>query len=1115
MTDGRSLPIENLFVGREHELRLVDVAMQGALQGDGRVVLLSGEAGIGKTRVLEEVAKRARGAGLLVLPGKCDENAAGHSYGAFRAALEVYVGEVGEHTLRMQLGAGAQSIAQLVPGIRKRLRDVAEPVRLQPDEERTRLLDAVGQFLIAIAVRTPVLLAVDDLHWADDDTLALFRHIGRQAMGQRIVLLGSYREHEFDEEGSLAQTVAVLRRQSGCERIALSGLATTEVATLLHGLAARRSTVWAAGPVEPALTKVISNDTKGNPFFVYSLVLHLEEEGQLRLEEGRWLTTMDLEAVALPDGVRQVLRRRISRLTQEAQSFLTGAAAIGARFRFDIAAAISELNEDQALAVIDEALKAQLVETASELDCYDFVHALVRETLYQALNPSRQVRLHRRVAEIMERVYGERAGEHAAEIAAHYHRSHSLPDAQRGVPFCLTAAESAIARVAYSEAAAQLRAALDLLPTDAPERLRIRSRLGLVLVGAAHFEEGAALTRQVAQRLAVDESAAAAASYLADIVRALFEVGGAAHIFPIALDGLRYTGNRRDETWATFKIFEIRAREISESNGIPMDTPERRELAEVLERASGPIRERFYYRRLTSRAEVIASDPEPGRFFPVGDYRGGIRSMRRRLSEPTYQGRIGISLMAWTDISRWHVALGEFDLAQEAKQQAIALANRSPEPSHHTAHLISAEDEWRLARDEHWDEPMQTLGPGMSGEEELSYRVTITAATARTLAHLGQADKAIRRLSSILAAIEQAPGWMENYARIVCDAAATLWLCQRVDGIEIIERNLLAKVIEPDFHHPMMDGRLALARVCALQGRFEEAQQWFAKARTALDRQGARPLRAITDFDEAWMYIRRAAPGDASRAGPLLDAALEQFQEIGMPGWIRRADTLRQRFTAQPDSAPRTTAPAASTVQPVRAVFRAEGEIWAIAYDGTKVLMKPSRGLALIAQLLGQPGREIAASELVGRIFPAAGLRASIEIGAQTSGGLTAGGTDDAGELLDAPARTAYKRRLVELREELAEAEQNNDIGRCERLRTEIEFLTVELARAVGLGGRARRAGSHAERARINVTRTIAAALAKIAACHPALGAHLSRTIHTGTFCSYAPDPRAPIDWDL
>src|SRR5262249_7790541 len=194
---------------------------------------------------------------------------------------------------------------------------------------------------------------------------------------------------------------------------------------------------------------------------------------------------------------------------------------------------------------------------------------------------------------------------------------------------------------------------------------------------------------------------------------------------------------------------------------------------------------------------------------------------------------------------------------------AALLAERLPEPSTAIAWLIAGDDEWRMAVDEGWDEPFRDAGPGMGQGRVLAwYRAGFHASIARTHARMGRAERAIRRLASVLPAIERSPGRAENYTRIACDAAETLWLTQRTDWIDVIEGNLRGKVIEPDFRYPMVDSRLAMARLCALQHRYDEAVDWFAKARAVLDDQGARPLRAIVDYDEALMYARRDAAGD-------------------------------------------------------------------------------------------------------------------------------------------------------------------------------------------------------------------------------------------------------------
>jgi tetratricopeptide (TPR) repeat protein len=339
---------------------------------------------------------------------------------------------------------------------------------------------------------------------------------------------------------------------------------------------------------------------------------------------------------------------------------------------------------------------------------------------------------------------------------------------------------------------------------------------------------------------------------------------------------------------------------------------------------------------------------------------------------------------------------------------------------------------------------------------------------------------------------------------VACDAAETLWLTQRTDWIETIERNLREKVVEPDFRYPMMDGRLALARLCALQGRYEEAVDWFARARTVLDEQEARPLRAIVDYDQALMYARRGADGDRERARPLLDAALAQFTTIGMPGWIRRAEHLRDSGREYVP-APAANAPALRAAPPLSGPvgLRREGEVWTLACGDSSVRLKDSRGLRFLAHLLRNAGQEFHVLDLVGLVI---GEPPNLQLPRAQ------GGT---GALLDSRAKAEYRARVEALREEIEEAEQFNDHGRAERAREELEAIAEQLAAAVGLGGRDREAASAAERARSTVTQRLKAAIGKIAAHQPALGTHLDRAVKTGTFCVYSPDPSSAIAWQV
>jgi hypothetical protein len=271
-------------------------------------------------------------------------------------------------------------------------------------------------------------------------------------------------------------------------------------------------------------------------------------------------------------------------------------------------------------------------------------------------------------------------------------------------------------------------------------------------------------------------------------------------------------------------------------------------------------------------------------------------------------------------------------------------------------------------------------------------------------------------------------------------------------------------------------GACYLAMLASLLRRWAEADAYFADAVDRLAAMGARPALARTRYDWARSMVARGGHDDRARA--LFDAAAKDAEAVKMSGLVAAIERHRGRAT-------RHAAPGAGVS------LRSEGEYWTVEWSGgAPVRLRDSRGLQILAALVASPGREIHALELA---TPAAADAGAVDMG-------------DAGELLDDEARAAYRSRLDELRETIAEAESFGDPGRRERAQAELEALTAELARAVGLGGRARRAGSAAERARVAVQRRLKDALERLQEAAPALGEHLSRTIYTGAFCSYRPD---------
>src|SRR5262245_12842492 len=894
------------FVGRDDEMARLVACLRRAQAGDGGLVMVVGEPGIGKSRTAEELAELARREGARVISGRCYEGEWTPPYGPFVEVIAGYARAIAPEDLRADLGHGAPPLARLVPSLRERFPDIPEPVPLQADEERLRLLDAVSQLLVAASERAPVVLVLEDLHWADRDTIAMLRHVARAVSQHRLLVLGLYRDVELDRQHPLADALGALRREAPYERIALRGLDTAGVEALLEAVAQH--------DVNPALVRAISEETDGNPFFIREVLIHLVEEGKLYREGGRWTSRVaSVAELGIPEGVRQVITRRLSRLSETANKLLSAASAFEGVFRFDIAAGAAGLDETVALDAVDEALGTQLLRATGEVDFYDFTHALIRHTLYAELNPSRQVRLHRRIAEATERLSPDRA----ADIAYHYHQSAAVPGAERGVAHALAAADRAEAAYAWDDLVTFLRMALELVLAGDARDARIRARLGLALTRTLAFDEALGVAREAISRLAATAGAEAATDYEAAVAYEMVMAGFMAGAWELAAHGLRSVGGRRDLTWAKLQWVDLWLESTGGVEvGMFLPTPAVEELRRVVQtipdRAGAEILSylstlvpQFSSRAVAlERAKQHDEDPfAPGApmLFWIGDFRGSVQAGRADVEIQEQEGKVSLALAAWAYIARSHLALGELAAADAAYERGRLLAARVTRPSAFTLQLDAYDDERREASGEGWAQGLeQFAAPAREPIPEDRWALAaIRAGVARVYAWMGQPDSALALVEATLPALERAPASAGNYTRVACTAAEALWRLGGTDFIAIIERSLRDKVVESDFRYPMVDARLALAWMCALTGRHGEASDWFARARAVLEEQGARPLRAIADFDEALMFQRSGAPGDRGRALALLDRARKQFEDIGMSGWLRYAAQLAAMLEAR------------------------------------------------------------------------------------------------------------------------------------------------------------------------------------------------------------------------
>jgi DNA-binding SARP family transcriptional activator/tetratricopeptide (TPR) repeat protein len=448
------------FVGRDGEAARLIGQLEEAIAGRRQAALIAGEPGIGKTRLAAEIAAAAHERGAIVLFGRCDEDL-GVPYQPFAEALAHFVAHLPRGGDEL-LGTLPGELVHLMPQIGQHVAGLPPSFSADAETERQRLFDAAASWLSAVARRKPVVLVVDDVHWATKATLLLLRHVLRTTTDAALFIVGTYRDTELGRTHPLADALADLRREANVERMLLHGLDTAGAASFVEAAAQRT-----LEPAELELAEAMRMETNGNPFFMGEVMRHLVDTGAVERADGRWvLRVSTVEGAGLPEGVREVISRRVSRLSPVANAVLSVAAVVGPTFDRQLLEQIPDTNADadQLLDVLDEAVRAGILVDSGR--SYSFAHALIRQTLYNELTSARRMRLHRRVGESIEALPDADA---RLEALAH-HFSEAALDGQeaKAVDYCRRAGERAMARLAYEEAADLLGRALHASDMNAP-----------------------------------------------------------------------------------------------------------------------------------------------------------------------------------------------------------------------------------------------------------------------------------------------------------------------------------------------------------------------------------------------------------------------------------------------------------------------------------------------------------------------------------------------------------------------------------------------------------------------------------------------------------------------
>jgi DNA-binding SARP family transcriptional activator len=898
-TDG----VASTFVGRESELEALHSGLESARAGEGRVFLVSGEPGIGKSRLAEEVINAARARGMRVLVGRAWEAGGAPAYWPWVQSLRTLVDDVADDDLRTLPGIAATELSGLLPELGERFGGLPEPADHDPEAARFRLFEAVASLVSKMAERQPIVLMLDDLHAADEPSLLMLRFVARELARARVLVLAAYRDVDPTPTHPLTVAVTELLREPLTQQLHLAGLARSDIARFIELLSGEVPT--------RELVDIIHGETEGNPLFAGEIVRLLTAEGRL--------DAADAEHLAIPQTVRDVISRRLEHLSEVCKRALVLASILGREFRIDALSLLAELPEDELVEVLDEALGARvLAESPGAIGQLRFAHVLIRDTLYDELTTVRRIGLHRRTMRALEDLYLRDPGPHLAELALH---AAAGGEFEQAVAYAQRAGDRALALLAYEEAARLYRTALDALELDPPVKPEARCEL-LLALGEAQSQGGDSAEAR--------ETCLAAAAVARDsglpqhLARAALVYGGRfpwlragtdRRLVPLLEEALSALGDEQSE---------LKVRLLARLAGALRDQPS-------LEPRSSLAREAVAIARRLDDADTLGYalvslttatwGPDVEELIPyvdeihelaeqtgdldrtfqwgwlqhivwitIGDTaRVAAVAERHRLVADELKQR---SQQWYSTVMRSVVALfrGDYAEAEQLAEEARELGERAQRWDAGFSYLAIMfalrRDQGRLAEVE---DPIRE-----AIDEYAGYR-SFRSLLPLVQCELGRVDEARARFDELAAGnfldLPRDAEWLFNLS-VLADIAVYLGDRQRA---EMLYEQLLpyARMNAP-FTGEVALGSVSryLGKLACLLARRGDAARHFEVALESNAHSEARPWLARTREDYGRMLLESDDPDARERGRELIALALSAYEELGMLGPLERARVL-------------------------------------------------------------------------------------------------------------------------------------------------------------------------------------------------------------------------------
>ena len=898
---------KGVFVGRETEMRELHDGLRDSLAGHGRLFLLIGEPGIGKSRLAEELVDHARTRGAQILVGRCWEAGGAPAFWPWVQALRAYVHAAEPEALRAQLGVGGADLAQLLPELREILPGLPEPPALESESARFRLFDAATAFLRNASAGCPIVLVLDDLHAADEPSLLLLRFFAREIGSTHLLLLGALRNVDPIPGGPLTALLAEVTRDAAAHRLALAELSEQAVARYIELAASEIAT--------PEIVRALYEETEGNPLFVSEMVrlLALEHPRQ----DGSTVR------IALPPSVREVITRRLAHLSAECNRLLTLASVLGREFTLPVLAQMAGVGEDELLETLDEALVARILsDVPGDTDRLRFAHILIRDTLYEELTPARRIRLHRNAAAGIEAVCGASAGPYLAELAHHAIAGNEFAS---GLDYARRAGDRAATLLAYEEAARLYELAIGVLEAhrvgNDEDHCELELRLGDVqarrgdipaakttFLRAAELARGAGMPYQLAraalgyggrfvwtrpwgdQRLVplLEEALAGLTEEDSDLrARLLARLSGGAlrdsvAVGPRVVMAEQALGIARRLGDPATLAYTLSGRHCANwgADALAERIAIAAELVEVAESA-GDLERVYEGHDFLYLARLEAGD---------GRAAYDELAIKARLAQ-----QLGQPAQLWDlTVNTAQLALleGRFEEAEAAVHAALELGRSAQSANAQVGFELQL---YALRRElGRLDESLDAVERAV--DEYPAYPIWryVRADVLAQLCRRDEAQAAFDQLAEEGFPVAVEMQWLCSLD-LLTDACRYLADADRAATLYSLLLPYAGRVVftTPEFNRGSASRGLGL--LAASMANWEAAAEHFEEALDINQRIRARPWVAHTQDDFARMLVERDGPGDPERAEQLLDEAIATYRELGMRSYEARATVARVR----------------------------------------------------------------------------------------------------------------------------------------------------------------------------------------------------------------------------